>query len=172
MLRLITFLSHAVPVLCAYCAGNSVSTFSALAVLQRRHRGSWAAFYNGGNTPLTTLMGGESSIYSRVLTIRAPLFWHRPFFGQHGNYEGRSWSLPRQMAAYAEQPHLQLLFFVLKALPVCLHAVMHTIRTLVCGLLLVWCSTHGAPMQACTCCPGCSPSTPGAPSMSTCSRSV
>ncbi len=32
--------------------GNSVSTFSALAMLERRHRGLWAAYYNGGNLPI------------------------------------------------------------------------------------------------------------------------
>ncbi|GFR46701.1 hypothetical protein Agub_g8320 [Astrephomene gubernaculifera] len=32
--------------------GNSVSTFAALALLERRHRGQWAAYYNGGNLPI------------------------------------------------------------------------------------------------------------------------
>lgn len=32
--------------------GNSVSTFAALAMLERRHRGLWAAYYNGGNLPV------------------------------------------------------------------------------------------------------------------------
>ncbi|KAG2452983.1 hypothetical protein HYH02_002320 [Chlamydomonas schloesseri] len=32
--------------------GNSVSTFAALAMLERRHRGQWAAYYNGGNLPI------------------------------------------------------------------------------------------------------------------------
>ncbi|KAF5827655.1 hypothetical protein DUNSADRAFT_311 [Dunaliella salina] len=33
--------------------GNSVSTFSALALLERRHHGRWAIYYNDGNIPLT-----------------------------------------------------------------------------------------------------------------------
>ncbi len=32
--------------------GNSVSTFSALALLERRRHGRWSAYYNGGNLPL------------------------------------------------------------------------------------------------------------------------
>jgi hypothetical protein len=32
--------------------GNSVSTFSALAIHQRRHAGRWASYYNGGNIPV------------------------------------------------------------------------------------------------------------------------
>ncbi|KAG2482987.1 hypothetical protein HYH03_018113 [Edaphochlamys debaryana] len=32
--------------------GNSVSTFAALALLERRHLGQWAAYYNGGNVPI------------------------------------------------------------------------------------------------------------------------
>ncbi|PNH02132.1 hypothetical protein TSOC_011920 [Tetrabaena socialis] len=36
--------------------GNSVSTFSALALLERRHRGSPAAYYNGGNVPLAAVL--------------------------------------------------------------------------------------------------------------------
>ncbi|EFJ43295.1 hypothetical protein VOLCADRAFT_106875 [Volvox carteri f. nagariensis] len=32
--------------------GNSVSTFAALALLERRHRDLWAAYYNGGNIPV------------------------------------------------------------------------------------------------------------------------
>jgi len=33
--------------------GNSVSTLSALALLERRHNGRWATYYNDGNIPLT-----------------------------------------------------------------------------------------------------------------------
>ncbi|MEW5310172.1 MAG: hypothetical protein WDW38_001993 [Sanguina aurantia] len=36
--------------------GNSVSTFSALAILHRRHTGAWAAYYNGGNIPLLQML--------------------------------------------------------------------------------------------------------------------
>ncbi|GLC41858.1 hypothetical protein PLESTM_001258700 [Pleodorina starrii] len=32
--------------------GNSVSTFAALALLERRHQKLWAAYYNGGNLPV------------------------------------------------------------------------------------------------------------------------
>ncbi|GLI69846.1 hypothetical protein VaNZ11_014563 [Volvox africanus] len=38
--------------------GNSVSTFTALEILERRRRGQWAAYYNGGNIPLASLMPG------------------------------------------------------------------------------------------------------------------
>ncbi|GIL68281.1 hypothetical protein Vafri_21570 [Volvox africanus] len=38
--------------------GNSVSTFTALGLLERRRRGQWAAYYNGGNIPLVSLMPG------------------------------------------------------------------------------------------------------------------
>ncbi|GIL81751.1 hypothetical protein Vretimale_1367 [Volvox reticuliferus] len=38
--------------------GNSVSTFAALGLLERRRRGQWAAYYNGGNIPLASLMPG------------------------------------------------------------------------------------------------------------------
>jgi hypothetical protein len=34
--------------------GNSVSTFSALTLLERRHHRLWASYYNGGNIPLAT----------------------------------------------------------------------------------------------------------------------
>ncbi|KAG2499755.1 hypothetical protein HYH03_002687 [Edaphochlamys debaryana] len=36
--------------------GNSVSTFAALALLERRHAGRWAAYYNGGNIPLASVL--------------------------------------------------------------------------------------------------------------------
>ena len=36
--------------------GNSVSTFSSLLMLERRHRGQWAAYYNGGNVPLAVML--------------------------------------------------------------------------------------------------------------------
>jgi hypothetical protein len=36
--------------------GNSVSTFSALAILQRRHAGRWAGYYNGGDIPLVQVL--------------------------------------------------------------------------------------------------------------------
>lgn len=36
--------------------GNSVSTFTALAIFQRRHRGHWASYYNGGNIPLAEFL--------------------------------------------------------------------------------------------------------------------
>ena len=36
--------------------GNSVSTFSGLLMLERRHRGQWAAYYNGGNVPLAVML--------------------------------------------------------------------------------------------------------------------
>jgi len=36
--------------------GNSVSTFSALAILQRRRAGAWAGYYNGGDVPLVQLL--------------------------------------------------------------------------------------------------------------------
>ncbi|KAG2483042.1 hypothetical protein HYH03_018071 [Edaphochlamys debaryana] len=36
--------------------GNSVSTFAALAMLERRHAGRWAAYYNGGNVPLASVL--------------------------------------------------------------------------------------------------------------------
>lgn len=36
--------------------GNSVSTFSALAILQRRWEGQWAGYYNGGDVPLVMMM--------------------------------------------------------------------------------------------------------------------
>lgn len=36
--------------------GNSVSTFAALGLVERRHRGRWAAYYNGGNIPLASVM--------------------------------------------------------------------------------------------------------------------
>lgn len=32
--------------------GNSVSTFSAAAILERRRSGRWAGYYNGGDIPL------------------------------------------------------------------------------------------------------------------------
>lgn len=32
--------------------GSSVSTFSALAILERQQRGLWASWYNGGDVPL------------------------------------------------------------------------------------------------------------------------
>ncbi len=32
--------------------GNSASSFSALAILERRHQGRWAAHYNGGAMPI------------------------------------------------------------------------------------------------------------------------
>ncbi len=32
--------------------GNSAATFTALALMERRHRGRWSAHYNGGNVPL------------------------------------------------------------------------------------------------------------------------
>ncbi|KAL6753995.1 hypothetical protein V8C86DRAFT_404853 [Haematococcus lacustris] len=38
--------------------GNSVSTFTALAMLERRQRGKWAAYYNGGNIPITSVLPG------------------------------------------------------------------------------------------------------------------
>ncbi len=34
------------------CMPRSVSTFAALGMLERRHRGLWAAYYNGGNIPI------------------------------------------------------------------------------------------------------------------------
>jgi hypothetical protein len=36
--------------------GNSVSTFSALAILQRRQAGLWAGYYNGGDIPLVQVL--------------------------------------------------------------------------------------------------------------------
>ncbi|KAG2436256.1 hypothetical protein HXX76_006567 [Chlamydomonas incerta] len=36
--------------------GNSVSTFAALGMLERRHAGLWGAYYNGGNIPLVAVM--------------------------------------------------------------------------------------------------------------------
>ncbi|MEW5299568.1 MAG: hypothetical protein WDW36_002570 [Sanguina aurantia] len=36
--------------------GHSVSSFSALALLQRRHLGRWASYYNGGAVPLAELL--------------------------------------------------------------------------------------------------------------------
>jgi hypothetical protein len=36
--------------------GNSVSTFSALAILQRRGAGRWAGYYNGGDIPLVQVL--------------------------------------------------------------------------------------------------------------------
>lgn len=36
--------------------GNSVSTFSALAILQRRQAGLWAGYYNGGDIPLNSVL--------------------------------------------------------------------------------------------------------------------
>ena len=36
--------------------GNSVSTFSALAILQRRRQGRWAGYYNGGDIPLARVL--------------------------------------------------------------------------------------------------------------------
>ncbi|KAG2445065.1 hypothetical protein HYH02_008932 [Chlamydomonas schloesseri] len=36
--------------------GNSVSTFAALAMLERRRAGRWAAYYNGGNIPLASVL--------------------------------------------------------------------------------------------------------------------
>jgi hypothetical protein len=36
--------------------GNSVSTFSGLQLIERHHRGRWASYYNGGNTPLTDFL--------------------------------------------------------------------------------------------------------------------
>jgi hypothetical protein len=36
--------------------GNSVSTFSALAILQRRQAGRWAGYYNGGDIPLVQVL--------------------------------------------------------------------------------------------------------------------
>ena len=38
--------------------GNSVSTFSALAMLERRHRGQWAAYYNLGRGRATDCLRG------------------------------------------------------------------------------------------------------------------
>ncbi|KAG2430860.1 hypothetical protein HXX76_009834 [Chlamydomonas incerta] len=36
--------------------GNSVSTFAALGMLERRRAGRWAAYYNGGNIPLASVL--------------------------------------------------------------------------------------------------------------------
>ncbi|KAG2449205.1 hypothetical protein HYH02_005952 [Chlamydomonas schloesseri] len=36
--------------------GNSVSTFAALGMLERRHAGLWGAYYNGGNIPLVAVL--------------------------------------------------------------------------------------------------------------------
>ncbi|KXZ50966.1 hypothetical protein GPECTOR_14g21 [Gonium pectorale] len=36
--------------------GNSVSTFAALGLMERRHAGRWAAYYNGGNVPLASML--------------------------------------------------------------------------------------------------------------------
>lgn len=36
--------------------GNSVSVFSALTIMERWRRGAYAAYYNGGNIPLETVM--------------------------------------------------------------------------------------------------------------------
>ena len=36
--------------------GNSVSTFSALALYQRRHTGKWSSYYNGGNIPMSEFL--------------------------------------------------------------------------------------------------------------------
>lgn len=36
--------------------GNSVSTFSALAILERRRGSRWAGYYNGGNIPLASFI--------------------------------------------------------------------------------------------------------------------
>ena len=47
--------------------GNSVSTFAALALLERRHRGQWAAYYNGGNLPIAP--------YLPVHKVRACRAW-------------------------------------------------------------------------------------------------
>ncbi len=33
-----------------------MSTFAALGLVERRHRGRWAAYYNGGNIPLASVM--------------------------------------------------------------------------------------------------------------------
>eukprot|EP00798_Chlamydomonas_sp_ICE-L_P015288 gene15288-21372_t len=38
--------------------GNSVSTFSAIAMLERRHHSRWAAYYNTGNVPITAFLRG------------------------------------------------------------------------------------------------------------------
>uniref|UniRef100_A0A6U2CS89 Hexosyltransferase n=1 Tax=Chlamydomonas euryale TaxID=1486919 RepID=A0A6U2CS89_9CHLO len=38
--------------------GNSVSTFSALMIMERRMLDKWAAYYNGGNIPLTGFLQG------------------------------------------------------------------------------------------------------------------
>eukprot|EP01025_Chloroclados_australasicus_P054071 TRINITY_DN6405_c0_g1_i1.p1 TRINITY_DN6405_c0_g1~~TRINITY_DN6405_c0_g1_i1.p1 ORF type:complete len:769 (-),score=34.50 TRINITY_DN6405_c0_g1_i1:335-2494(-) len=36
--------------------GNSVSTFSALVILERRSQGLWSTYYNGGNIPLSLMV--------------------------------------------------------------------------------------------------------------------
>ncbi|GAB4815033.1 hypothetical protein N2152v2_002079 [Parachlorella kessleri] len=36
--------------------GNSVSTFSALAILEREHQGTWASYYNMGDIPLAAFL--------------------------------------------------------------------------------------------------------------------
>eukprot|EP00955_Chlamydomonas_euryale_P115223 366336-Chlamydomonas_euryale.AAC.14 len=38
--------------------GNSVSTFAALLIMERRSAGKWAAYYNGGNIPLSQFIPG------------------------------------------------------------------------------------------------------------------
>lgn len=36
--------------------GNSVSSFAALGLLERRHLGRWAAYYNGGDIPMAQIL--------------------------------------------------------------------------------------------------------------------
>lgn len=49
-------LDFEVSLLSARSIGHSVSSFSALSLLQRRHIGKWASYYNGGAVPLAELL--------------------------------------------------------------------------------------------------------------------
>jgi len=66
---------YALALACDRFIGNSVSTFSALAILERRHRGQWAAYYNGGNMPVTMMLPGMHQL-PWVFTANS---WSEPY---------------------------------------------------------------------------------------------
>lgn len=56
--------------------GNSVSSFAALALVERRHLGRWAAYYNGGDIPM-----------AQILPVVHKLPWVFTYNSWSGNYD-------------------------------------------------------------------------------------
>jgi hypothetical protein len=52
--------------------GNSVSTFSAVALYQRRYNGQWASYYNTGNIPLSQFIPVEALPWVFSYTTSSP----------------------------------------------------------------------------------------------------